>query len=137
MMKQSYNIVLVSLVALVLLAAFLLFLFRVQLFSYFKDQMDLANPLATTTITLAARDTIDADILKTKPFTTLVNYVVNFDFDNICFRPDTARNNLAVLAPENVAAIAATGTEATSTPAAPASFNCRQGNDLPFIVKTK
>jgi len=134
MMKQGYNIILYSLIGLLLIAGILLFLFHVQIFNYLRGQMDLGEPLATSTVVVSAHETLDTTILKTPRFTALNNYVVNFDFDTICWRPDATPNRLIARSPETIA----TGTEiATGTAETVQTLDCQAGNDLPFLVKTK
>ncbi|MFA5184039.1 MAG: hypothetical protein WC456_00770 [Patescibacteria group bacterium] len=138
MMRQGYNIILYSLVGLLLAAGLLLFLFQARIFDYLLAGMDLGDPLATSTITVPARDTLDPEVLQAPRFTALTNYVVNFDFDNICWRPDATPNRLIARTPASVATGTeiATGTEsAVGAAAVPATLDCRIGNDLPFQAK--
>ena len=130
-MKQLFKIIVYSLIALLIVTGLLLFSFRNQILEYFHGQNGITESLATTTVTLSARETLDQDLLKAKRFTTLTNYAPNFDFDNICWRPDAVASS--PLNPELVA----TGTELTATTTEnTASLGCREGNDLPF-TKTK
>ena len=134
MMKQGYNIILYSLIGLLLAGGLLLFLFHVRIFNYLLASMDLGDPLATSTITVSARDTLDTENLKAPRFKALTDYVVNFDFDNICWRPDATTNRLIVRSPATIA----TGTDvATGTAETATTLDCQAGNDLPFLVKTK
>lgn len=130
-MKQFYKITLYSLLALLIIVGGVLFFVRHKILEYFYNQTDLT----VSTIVLPAAssgETLDPAILKNKRFTTLTNYAVNFDFDNICWRPDAVAT--PTLKPEEIA----TGTElATTTTGAVISNGCRQGNDVPFIVKKK
>jgi hypothetical protein len=74
------------------------------------------------------------EIFKSPKFVALTNNVINFDFDNICYRP----NQNAVVSPsapvipdETAAVDNATTTEATSS----LPLHCAPGNSLPFSIK--
>jgi len=130
-MKQLYKIILYSLIALLVIAGLLLFIIRDRIIGFVHDQTNLIDSGATAAATLAPQETIDSEVLKSKLFTSLVNNAVNFDFDNICWRPDTAADSLSLDPAET-----ATGTELTSTTTGTfAPLGCRPGNDLPFIKK--
>ncbi|MFA5154957.1 MAG: hypothetical protein WC453_00835 [Patescibacteria group bacterium] len=132
MTKPAYNIVLYSLIGLLLLAGGLLFLFHGRLFDYLGSQMDLA-PLTTGTVTVVPPgEALDTSALQSPRFLALADYVVNFDFDNICWRPDTKANRSLILNPAVIATSTATATAATG-----ATLNCQTGNDLPFQAKVK
>jgi len=130
-MQKSYRFILFSLVLLLIAGGFLLILFRNSWVSYFESQMNLVNSLTTATTTVSAADTLDPGLLKLKRFTALTSQVINFDFDNICWRPDTVKSRLAT--PAGIG----TTTIATTTGEISAPLGCRRGNDFPFVIKTK
>jgi len=130
-MKQLYKIILYSSIAFLVITGLLLFIIRDRIIGFVHDQTNLIDSGATAAATLAPRETIDPEALKSKLFTSLTNNAVNFDFDNICWRPDTAADSLSLDPAET-----ATGTELTSTTTEVVTpLGCRPGNDLPFIKK--
>jgi len=130
-MKQLFKIILYSLIVLLIMSGLILFFIRDRVINFIHDETGLVDSGAVASATLAPRETIDPEVLKSKLFTSLTNNAVNFDFDNICWRPDTATDSLSLDPTET-----ATGTELTSTTTATvAPLGCRPGNDLPFIKK--
>lgn len=130
-MKQLYKTILYSLIALLVASGLILFIVRDRILNFVHDQTGLIDSGVVAPGTLAPRETIDPEVLKSKLFTSLTNNAVNFDFDNICWRPDTAAGSLNLDPTET-----ATGTELTSTTTETiVPLGCQPGNDLPFIKK--
>lgn len=132
-MSNRYSFILLLLVGLLIGGAFLLILFRNPLLNYLEGQMSLNSPLATTT-TVAVKDTLDPELLKLKRFTALTANVVNFDFDNICWRPDTIKSRPEISDVPDTATTTATTTTVTNSRI---PLSCQRGNDLPFLIKLK
>ena len=130
-MKQGSNYIFFSLLGLLLGGGLLLFLFHVQLFNFLEGNLDLGDP-AVSSAPRAASGTPSWDVLQNPRLASLTNYVVNFDFDNICWRPDAAKIQ-TVLSPENTVTPAETATDTVMETA----LNCRLGNALPFVDKKK
>jgi len=137
-MKNNYRSILYPLFGLIILSGVLLFLFRNQLLDSLRAQDNLTVPTAPTRTVVASNAPFDLDILKSPRFTSLINNAVNFDFDNICYRPNqsavikTAAPAGADKIDNNAATTTATTTDETlnSLP-----INCVRGNSLPFSLK--
>jgi hypothetical protein len=82
-------------------------------------------------VTVASSSALDISILSLPRFTSLVNQVTSFNFDNICWRPDVITSQ--PIASKNVSPASATTTGETGA----ASLNCVQGNSLPFAANKK
>jgi hypothetical protein len=133
-MKDNYRLVLYLFIILIILTGLALFVFQGDLLDYAQTQSGLTVALSPVTAPVAAGDSLDTSILRQANFTALTNHVVNFNFDNICWRPDTVSQ---AVAPATMATNTETGTAATSTSSASSPVVCVQGNSLPFTVKTK
>lgn len=122
-MKNTSRFILYILLGLMVIGGILLIIYSDGIKTYLQGQTGLTLVTPAPLKVVAARDTIDPNILNSPRLATLVNNVVNFNFDNICWRPDTVLNQAS--------------TTATSSVGAAAAANCVQGNGLPFIAKTK
>ena len=131
-MRESYRLILYAIAGLIILAGGLLFGFQANLLGYVQTQSGLTFTLSPVA-PAASSSALDTSLLQSPNFTALVNHVINFDFDNICWRPDTFSQTVS---PANVVEVTATGTAATDTAAVGSLAACHQGNSLPFVVKT-
>ncbi|MFA7088215.1 MAG: hypothetical protein WC146_02645 [Patescibacteria group bacterium] len=131
MRKSSYQIVLFFFLALIIIGGTALFVLRNQVLESLSEQSAPAE-LKTSDIPQlsATADSLDLSIFNSSKFSSLTNNVVNFDFDNICRRPDAI----------------VVSSVSTSEPPAGAEeesardkrvLNCVQGNNVPFVRKTK
>lgn len=135
-MKKNSPIILYIIIILAILGGLSLFIFKDSILEILRQQTGVDSAAKVTDISgtapaVASSSALDTSILKLPRFVALVNQVTNFDFNNICWRPD-----VAVSQPAAPKAVSETGTEATSTEEA-AAVNCVQGNSLPFSVKKK
>jgi len=132
-MKKLFSPIVYIIIILLVLACLLLLIFKDAAIDPLRRRagVDSAAAIAkitATTVTVASSSTLDISILKLPRFTALANQVANFNFDNICWRPDAVTSQPAGVNPS--------GSEATSTEKT-ASVNCVQGNSLPFGAKKK
>ncbi len=140
-MNKSFNnaIILFSLFLLFILILFL-FLLRANLFSRLDNKLNVVDSSLANSSISKAKIKLNTKILKTEPFIDLTKHAVNFDFDNICFRPQTIQNTLLS---NNIQQVSIDGSTSTKTVSEAKILNtnpiigCRQGNDFPFIVKKK
>jgi hypothetical protein len=131
-MRDNYRFILYAVIFLVILIGVLLFGFRDALLNYAQTQSGLTVALSPVAAVVPANEALDTSILQNPNFTALVNHVVNFNFDNICWRPDTVS--------QAVASVSVVGTDASTTATTTETnvpVTCIQGNSLPFVVKTK
>ncbi|MFA6995609.1 MAG: hypothetical protein WC249_04395 [Patescibacteria group bacterium] len=129
-MKNISRYILYSFILLVIAGGVLLFIFNDQAAIYLQNESGLTDESLRPTVAakpVPIGETIDATVLTAPLLKTLVNYVVNFNFDNVCWRPDTVLSRPADL-------VVATSTTATSTAAANTPIKCAPGNGLPFLV---
>jgi hypothetical protein len=140
-MRDNYRLILLAVSSLIILAGILLFGFQSNLLSYIQTQSGLTftlssvGPAASSSTAGAASSTaLDTSILQSPNFTALVNHAINFNFDTICWRPDTVSQTVGQASViETATATAATTTGETAGP-----LTCQPGNSLPFVViKTK
>lgn len=127
-MKNYFRLTLYILVSIIIAAGLLLFIFHTFVFSWLEGSSNLTVNIPGPIATSSSASSLDLSLLQSPRFTALKNNVVNFDFDNICWRPNTT-----VVAQQPIAKTAdsgATSTEATST----APVRCVQGNNVPFAV---
>lgn len=127
-MKKGYQFILYFLVLALIVAGILAIIFAQALLGYLRAG-NILTPATTPAATVAAADTLDPTVLQAPTVKSLINHVLNFNFDNICYRPDTF----------NVVAVPATtppdqtgGAEIVTAP-----VGCRLGSSLPFVIKTK
>lgn len=125
-MQKISNIILYVFIGLLLAGGLLLFLMRDNLISNLQAEINAESEPASAAINLTAKDTIDPEIARDTRLASLTNYVVNFNFDVICRRPEVV-NKVNTASGEGATA---TGTAKLVTPA-----DCRLGTDFPFLVK--
>lgn len=131
-MKNNYRSILYPFLALIILGGLGLFLFRGQLLVFLRAQENPVMPIISNRPAATSTEAT-AEIFKSPRFTALINNVINFDFDNICYRP----NQNAVVnqnIPADTAEDAADNATTTETAAA-LPLNCVRGNSLPFSLK--
>ena len=132
-MRNNYRLILLVLAGLIVIGGALLFAFREEVLSYVQAQAGINVGLTPVAPAVTASETLDPALLQSPGFLSLVNHVINFNFDNICWRPDTVSQ---AIAPVSIITAGAVDTAATTTSAA-SPLNCVEGNSLPFIVKPK
>ncbi|MCX6794583.1 MAG: hypothetical protein NTY31_01090 [Candidatus Falkowbacteria bacterium] len=135
-MKKNFRLILYIIIILVILGGLSLFIFKDSVLKVLRQETGVnsaakVTDISGTAVTVASSSALDTSILKLPRFVALVNQVTNFDFANICWRPD-----VAVSQPIVPKIVGETSTEATSTEEE-AAVNCVQGNSLPFSVKKK
>lgn len=128
-MQNKYASIIIILIVLLIVSMAALFFAKDNVISFFSNQEDLAS-LSEPIKIVPSANVIDDSVIKSDRFKTLKNNVNNFEYANICTRP----NNVAVVV-KAVALKNPDGSEATST--APIDISCRQGNNNPFLVKKK
>jgi len=129
-MKKNSAIVLYVVIILVILGGLALFIFRGSILTVLRqktgvDSAARVTDISTTVVAIASSSALDVGILSLPRFTSLVNQVADFNFDNICWRPDSASQSILA------AAGAATSSEEIFV------LHCAQGNNAPFNVKKK
>lgn len=132
-MKNISRYILFGFILLIVIGGFLLLIFNDRVVVYVRTQAGLVDDIlksSVITTPVPASETINAQVLSSPLLATLVNQVVNFNFDNICWRPDTVLSRSADL-------LVATSTTATSTVSVNTPVKCAPGNGLPFLVKNK
>lgn len=128
-MKKNSPIILYIVIILIILGGLALFIFKDGILEVLRQQtgVDVAarvSSISATVPTVASSSILDTSVLKLPRFTSLVNNVINFNFDNICWRPDSVTIQPAI---SDVAG------GASST----AAVNCVQGNGSPFGAPKK
>lgn len=134
-MEKKFSLILYLIIILVILGGLFLLIFKGPIMDSFHQQTvgGYAQTISgdTTAAKVASSSALDISILKLPRFIALVNNVTNFNFDNICWRPDTVTSQPTVLP-----LVSASGGEATGT-AETVTAHCVQGNSLPFSVPKK
>lgn len=131
-MKNGYRFILYSFIILLVLGGLALFIFRDSFIDSWREQSGLTELATGTKFAVTARDTLDPEILKSPKFTSLTNYVTDFNFDNICQRPD-----VVVSQPEIPAEVASSTASTTDETASTTPMACHQGNSSPFLEAKK
>jgi hypothetical protein len=119
-MKNILRLILYILITLIVISVFSLLIFNDRISDYLKTSSNLEIVLSSPTKNIPLTKTIDPRVLKTPQLATLVNNVVNFNFSNICWRPDT------FISPSIDLSLVSTSstTESVVTPT-----TCRLGNE--------
>ncbi len=133
-MKKNSPAILYIIIILVILGGLALFIFKDSILGVLRqrtgvDSAAKVSDISAAIVTVASSSALDTSILKLPRFTALVNQVTDFNFDNICWRPD-------VVTSQPISVKAVSGTTATSTDEAVAA-SCVQGNSLPFNIEKK
>jgi len=124
-MKKIYRAILYLFICLLIIAGVLLFIFHEQILAFLENQTGLATQVTIVKpATSTATSVLDTSVLASPRFTALTDNVINFDFDNICYRPSGAQ--VVALNP---------GTDAAASSTDITTINCVQGNSLPFFTK--
>lgn len=133
-MKKNSPAILYIIIIIVILGGLLLFIFKDSILGVLRQQTGVdsaakVSDISATVVTVAGASALDTSILKLPRFTALVNQVTNFNFDNICWRPDAVTSKPLSLGV--VSNLTATSTEEAT------AARCVQGNSLPFNVEKK
>ena len=131
-MKNVYRLILFIIILLIILADFGLFIFRQSLFSLLRQQLSASN-VTVVKMSTSSADTLDLEILKLDHFTGAKNLTTNFDFDQICVRPNSA--SVTVSAPVNTDLLLEDPNATSTEIIVPETIDCVQGNILPFSTK--
>jgi len=131
-MKNVYRLILFIIILLIILADFGLFIFRQPLFSLLRQQLSASN-VSVVKMSTSSADTLDLEILKSAHFTGAKNLTTNFDFDQICVRPNSA--SVTVSAPVNTDLLLEDPNATSTEIIVPETIDCVQGNILPFSTK--
>lgn len=117
-MKKHGNFILYLMLAMIIGGGVYLFSIRSKVAAYLQsdNQLSVVVPVVSKKIPVA--NTIDSSILNSPRLNSLTNNVVNFNFNNICWRPDTF-------------------TQPTNATGSAVIVGCRLGNGLPFVTKIK
>jgi len=127
---NTYRKILYLLIIILIALGIALFLGRTQLLEYLRQQSNIDQLVnEKVLVTPGAKEALDTDILKSAKFKILKNNVLKFDFNNICYRPDTKTSGSASVATLETASSTATST-ATTTP-----LDCSLGNNNLFFIK--
>lgn len=129
-MKNYFRFILYVFIGLIIGVGLLLFIFHSQIFDWLEGSSNLTVNIPGPVATSSVGAVLDLSLLQAPRFTALKDNVVNFDFDNICWRPSVT------VVPSNqflatVPITAASSTAATTT----APVNCVLGNNLPFLIQ--
>ncbi|MFA5000443.1 MAG: hypothetical protein WC545_03735 [Patescibacteria group bacterium] len=137
-MKKSYRAILYLLVLVMIVAGILLFVYRDRLLDFLQEQADLAAPAVAPLAFSVSVDALDTSALDSPQFTALTNNVIDFDFDNICYRPAAVGAVITPLTP-SVPGETVVGEESEageeSGISTPIPVHCVKGNSLPFPVR--
>lgn len=133
-MKNVYRSILFVIILLIILADFGLFIFRQSLFSLLRQQLSASN-ISVVKMSTSSADTLDLEILKLAHFTGAKNVTTNFDFEQICVRPNSA--SVTVSAPVNTDLLLEDPSATSTEPVVYESIDCVQGNILPFKANNK
>lgn len=130
-MKKIARFILIAFLVLVVISGLLLFMFREQLADSLSNQANFKTNLNyDPSVSATAGDTLDLEVFKLTSFTSLVNNVINFNFDNICKRPSDGTIVVKTKIASTTDAESATSTTLTSR-----IINCVEGNNAPFLIK--
>ncbi len=124
-MKSGYRYILYFVIVLLIASGLGLFFLRDQVVTFLNDNTGVAKPaLPAKLSTLAAKNALDTETLKSAKFLALKNNVINFDFDTICKTPVGTVETVAT---------SSEGEISTSTE----KISCRLGNNVPFPLPEK
>ena len=128
-MSNRYGLIVLVLTVVLLISGAALFLAKNNVAAFFANSEDLAS-LSKPIKLSSSLVSIDDSVIKSETFKSLKNNVNNFSFNDICKRSNAVAGTPKVITPKN-----ADGSEATTTPVQ--DISCRQGNNSPFLIKTK
>ncbi|NCN99533.1 hypothetical protein GW920_00165 [Candidatus Falkowbacteria bacterium] len=124
MNSKSSRLILYLIVALLVTGALALLVFVQPILNSLQLPVNLSSPASFS----AESDMLDTQALEDPRLATLVQHVQDFDFDNICFRPEnsTGRFNTAVITKDE------TGGNTNLASSTITKVICAPGNNLPF-----
>lgn len=114
-MKNSFKTILLFLVALIILAGVLSFLYKEEFWDVLTERTEIGLLENEYKPNVTLEETIDISVLDSSVLSSLKNNVNDFDFDNVCYRPT----------------ITIQTSEGSITQRASA---CTVGSRLPFVV---
>lgn len=121
-MIASHKIILYFALAVLAIFGLLLLVFRVQVLETLSPPPNFSA--WADDLKLTPGDLPPADLWQSPVLASLHNYAPNFDFDNICWRPEAV-----VIRPDSQADESTGAVGAPPTPAA-----CSKGSGLPFFI---
>lgn len=86
-MKHIFKILLLVLILIMIISGILLITYRLPVLSYMSETVGISNTDAPAVDSISSSEMINLESMNSKRLGSLVNQVVNFDFDNICRRP--------------------------------------------------
>jgi len=129
-MRSKYGLLILILIILLLLGGGFLFVAKDSVAGFFDNAENLAS-LSAPVVISSSINTIDDSVITSEKFKSLKNNVSSFDFTNICKK----KNNASVTVITTDTIVSSDNTEATATP--PEEVSCRQGNNNPFMSRSK
>jgi len=129
-MRNKYGLIILVFVGLLLIVEAALFFAKENVASFFDNQENLVGLVKP--LNISSSKTINDTVLTSAKFQSLKNNVINFNFNDICKRPNSS---LTTIATASDTTINSDGTiSATSSSSTPENINCTQGNNSPFQV---
>ncbi len=129
-MKNISRLILYLFLGSIIIGGLLLFVFSDRIINNLQTQKGLSIVIPSPPTHIPARDTISPEILKSPRLASLVNNVINFNFDNICWHPD-------IVLSRQVELVSTSSSNTSLNIVSGNSVNCIQGNGWPFIVVKK
>ncbi len=133
-MKKASPAIIYFIVIIVVLTGLGLFLFREALLTAARQKTGVnsaakVSDISAIVVTVASSSALDTSILKLPRFTALVNHVTNYDYDNVCWRPDAVATK--------VISISEVGQDNEASSTAARVNACAVGNNSPFSTVKK
>lgn len=119
-MKQIFKILLLILILIMLVSGILLIVYRLPVLNYMSETVGISDTDAPSVDSISSSEMINLESMNSKRLGSLVNQVVNFDFDNICRRPASLIKSPVI----NASSTASSTIQTTS--------GCALGNGQPF-----
>ena len=127
-MRNKYGLIILVFAGLLLIVEAVLFFAKENVASFFDNQENLAGLVRP--LNMSSSKTINDTVLKSTKFQSLKNNVTNFNFNDICKRPNGSVTAIAATSETTVNSDGTTA--ATSSSSTPENINCSQGNNSPF-----
>lgn len=115
-MGNNFKTVLVILISIIFLVMVVLFAYRQELWGVLTERAEIGGEQEAYVPQINVSDTLDLELLKSPVLDTLEKKVINFDYENVCFRP-------------------AITIDTVDGPVTRRAAACAVGNRLPFVVE--
>lgn len=102
------------------LSGILLIVYRLPVLNYMSETVGISDTDAPDVDSISSSEMINLELMNSKRLSSLVNQVVNFDFDNICRRPTSL-----IKSPITISSTSASSTIQTIS-------SCTLGSGQPF-----